>query len=182
MELHGQDSHYFLPVIKKKIEYLEQEDMYPFEQAIKNGADALLVGHLKIKNVTGRYPASLSKRFLGKYLRKKYHYNGLIITDDLKMKAIQFVFGANRAVKKAFEAGNDIIVFRFQSKKEEQIMERLFNLVKEGKLKESRINRSVRRILKMKAKYNASDETKIKGIEMEEMNQEILEIRKKCNM
>ena len=52
---HGatnQDSHYMLPIINKKIEILEKEDMYPFEQAIKNGADAILVGHLLIKNIT----------------------------------------------------------------------------------------------------------------------------------
>ena len=55
---HGatkQDSHNFLPIINKKIEDIENEDMYPFEQAIKNNADAILVGHLLIKNVTGIY-------------------------------------------------------------------------------------------------------------------------------
>ena len=75
---HGatnQDSHYMLPIINKKIEILEKEDMYPFEQAIKNGADAILVGHLLIKNITGIYPASLSRKFITKYLRRKYRYN-----------------------------------------------------------------------------------------------------------
>lgn len=182
---HGatkRDSHYFLPIIKKKMEYLEKEDMHPFEQAIKNGADAILVGHLFIKNVTGIYPASLSKKFIVKYLRKKYRYDGLIITDDLKMRAIKFVYGSDLAVKKAFEAGNDVIIFRFHKEEEKQVIEKIVHLVEEGKIKESRINRSVNRIIKMKQKYEISDEEEIKGINIDEINQEIREIRKKCGI
>lgn len=182
---HGatkRDSHYFLPIIKKKMEYLEKEDMYPFEQAIKNGADAILVGHLFIKNVTGIYPASLSRKFIVKYLRKKYRYHGLIITDDLKMRAIKFVYGSELAVKKAFEAGNDVIVFRFNKEEEKQVIGKIVCLVQEGKIKESRINRSVSRIIKMKQKYDISDEEEIKGINIDEINQEIREIRKKCDI
>lgn len=182
---HGatkRDSHYFLPIIKKKMEYLEKEDMYPFEQAIKNGADAVLVGHLFIKNVTGIYPASLSKKLIVKYLRKKYRYKGLIITDDLKMRAIKFVYGSDLAVRKAFEAGNDIIVFRFNQEEEKQVIRKIVRLVKEGKIKESRINRSVSRIIKMKQKYGVSDETEIKGINIDKINQEIRSIRKKCGI
>ena len=182
---HGatkRDSHYFLPIIKKKMEYLEKEDMYPFEQAIKNGADAILVGHLFIKNVTGIYPASLSRKFIVKYLRKKYRYHGLIITDDLKMRAIKFVYGSELAVKKAFEAGNDVIVFRFNKEEEKQVIGKIVRLVQEGKIKESRINRSVSRIIKMKQKYEISDEEEIKGTNIDEINQEIREIRKKCDM
>lgn len=182
---HGatkRDSHYFLPIIKKKMEYLEKEDMYPFEQAIKNDADAILVGHLFIKNVTGIYPASLSRKFIVKYLRKKYRYHGLIITDDLKMRAIKFVYGSELAVKKAFEAGNDVIVFRFNKEEEKQVIGKIVRLVQEGKIKENRINRSVSRIIKMKQKYEISDEEEIKGIDIDEINQKIREIRKKCGI
>ena len=59
---HGatkQDSHYFLPVINIPMKKIEDEDVYPFSQAIQNGADAILVGHLLIPKVTGIYPASL---------------------------------------------------------------------------------------------------------------------------
>ena len=182
---HGatkQDSHNFLPVINKKIEQLEKEDMYPFEQAIKNGADVVLVGHLLIKNITGLYPASLSRKFITKYLRKKYRYRGLIITDDLKMKAIKLIYGAKLAVTKAFEAGNDIIVFRYNSKEEIEVIEKVISLVKKGKIKENRINKSVQRIINLKNKYEISDTEKIKGVEIDEINKEIEEIRKKCNI
>lgn len=182
---HGatqQDSHHMLPIINKKIEQLEKEDMYPFEQAIKNGADAILVGHLLIRNITGIYPASLSRKFITRYLRKKYRYNGIIMTDDLKMKAIKLLYGTDTAVVKAFEAGNDIIVFRFNQEEEKRALEKIEKLVKKGKIKESRINKSVKRIIKLKQKYDLSDTKEVEGIDINKINEKIEEIREKCKI
>lgn len=182
---HGatkKDSHYFLPVINVPMKKIENEDMYPFEQAIRNGADAVLVGHLLIMGVTGIYPASLSRRFITKYLRAKYRYNGLVVTDDLKMRAIKFFYGADIAIRKAFEAGNDIIVFRFNAEEEKRVLNKIENLVQTGKIKENRINKSVRRIIKIKEKYNISDTQEFEGINVKKVNKEIEEIRKKCKM
>lgn len=181
---HGatnKDSHYFLPVINKKIKTLENEDMYPFEQAINSGADCLLVGHLLIKNVTGLYPASLSRKFISRYIRKKYKYNGLIFTDDLKMRAIR-LYGSANSVIKAFKAGNDIIVFRFNKDEEKNAIEKVVKLTLSGKIKEGRINRSVKRIINLKEKYNLSDDMPEKSIDIDDFNNEILQIREKCGL
>ena len=182
---HGsttKDSHYFLPVINKKIKDLENEDMYPFEQAIKSGSDCLLVGHLLIKHITGFHPASLSRKFISRYIRKKYKYNGLIFTDDLKMKAIRFLYGSANSVIKAFKAGNDIVVFRFNSDEEKNALEKVIKLTSSGKIKESRINRSVKRIMNLKEKYNVSDDMPNENINIENFNNEILNIREKCGL
>lgn len=182
---HGatkKDSHHFLPIIKTPMSKIEKEDMYPFEMAIKNGADALLVGHLLIKNVTGIYPASLSRKFITKYIRLKYRYRGLIFTDDLKMRAIKFIYGPSIAIRKAFEAGNDVIIFRFNKDEEKNAINRIINLAKDGKIKESRINRSVKRIINIKEKYKISDTDEIEGINIGEINKEIHEIRNVCKI
>lgn len=182
---HGatqKDSHYFLPMIKERMEYLENEDMYPFQQAIQNGAEAILIGHLLIRNVTGIFPASLSKKFITKYVRKKYRYNGLIITDDLKMRAIRLWYGAEFAVRKAFEVGNDVIVFRFHQEEERKAIETVMKQIRTGKLKEARINRSVRRIVKIKEKYGLFEETETEGINIDEINEEIKKIRTLCGL
>ena len=177
---HGatkRDSHYMLPVIRKSINQLYKEDMKVFEEAIKQNADAILIGHLLIKQVTGIYPASLSRKFIVRYLRKKYRYNGLIISDDLKMKSIKFLYGADLAVKKAFQAGNDIIVFRYNKNEEEKAINKIVKLAEKNKLKQYRIDRSVKRIISIKEKYNISDYTDIKGIDLEEINNRISVIR-----
>lgn len=182
---HGatnKDSHYFLPMIKERMEHLENEDMYPFQQAIKNGAEAILIGHLFIRNVTGIFPASLSKKFITKYIRKKYRFNGLVITDDLKMRAIRLWYGSEFVVRKAFEVGNDVIVFRFHEGEERRAVETVIKQVQKGKLKEGRINRSVRRIIKIKQKYGLFEEPEAKGIDIDKINQEIKKMRVLCGI
>ena len=182
---HGattKDSHYFLPIINKKIKTLETEDMYPFEQAINNGADCLLVGHLLIKHITGFYPASLSRKFISRHIRKKYKYNGLIFTDDLKMKAIKYIYGPVNSVIKAFKAGNDVVIFRFNKDEEKNAIEKVLKLVQHGKIKENRINRSVKRIINLKQKYNVSDDMPEDVLDINEFNNEVSEIRQKCGL
>ena len=47
-----------------------------------------MVGHLLFKKIDKKYPVSLSEKFITKYLRKKYRFNGLVVSDDIKMKAV----------------------------------------------------------------------------------------------
>lgn len=176
---HGatnKDSHYTLPSIDD-IKLIESEDIIPFKEAIKQDADAIMIGHIKIKNLTNGLPASLSRKCI-KYIRKNYKYNKLLITDDLKMKAIRFKYGAKQSVVKAFEAGNDIIVFKFNQKEEIKSINNIISLAKNNKIKESRINRSVNRIIKIKEKYKLSDTEKSIGVNIEEINKRIINVRK----
>ena len=69
---HGltkKDSHFFLPVIDAKIEDLEKEDILPFKRAIGQNAEIIMVGHLVVKDVDKKNPASLSKTIINDYLR-----------------------------------------------------------------------------------------------------------------
>ncbi len=152
---HGatkKDSHFTLPVIEESKENLEQEDLIPFKRAIEHGADVLLVGHLRIKRVTHGYPASMSKSFVRKYIRKKNRFNGIIITDDIRMKAVKILYGTKRALIKAFKAGNDIVLFKYNTG-DEDLIKKILKEVNEEKISIAKINRSVRRILKVKEKY-----------------------------
>ena len=179
---HGatkRDSHFVLPIVRKNIELLEKEDMKPFENVINKGADAMLVGHLIIPKVSKLYPASLSRKFIYKYIRKRLRYNKLLITDDLKMRAIRLVYGRKYAVKKAFYAGSDIIVFRFNKRQEKKSIESLQKLYDKNV---GRVNRSVKRILKAKEEYNINDNLVENKLDIEKINEEIKSIRSKCNI
>ena len=172
---HGltkKDSHFRIPKVKEKIEILEREDMHPFEIAIKNGAEAIMVGHLIIKDVDKKYPASLSKKIIQKYLIEKYNYKGLIITDDLKMLAIRIHYNMKGAVKRAILAGNDIVMIGLSTRKIEKIIKYIEKQVKKGIISEERINKSVEKIIKIKEKYEILDE-KADGFNINEMNEKI---------
>ena len=177
---HGittKDSHFFLPIVEKSIEEIENVDMMPFKIAIRNSADAVMVGHIVIKSVSRTLPASLSRKFIGKYLRQKLKFNGVIITDDLKMRAIRFVYGYKLAVRQAFTSGSDIVLFRFTPRDEKNAIEQVYRMARSGTIKEHRVNRSVNRILKLKQKYSISDDVNFNGVDVEKVNKEIQEIR-----
>ena len=178
---HGltkKDSHFRIPRIKEKIEVLEKEDMVPFENAIKEGAEAIMIGHLIIEDVDKKYPASLSKEVIQKYLIEKYNYKGLIITDDLKMMAIRLHYNMKKAVVKAIEAGNDIIMIGMPYKKLKKIISYVIKQVEDGKIDIEKINKSVEKIIKIKEKYNIED-NEAKGFDIQEMNQRIKMLNEK---
>ena len=180
--LTNKDSHFFLPIVKKSMNEIENSDIIPFKKAIEEGTDAIMVGHMIIKEMSKTLPASLSRNFIGKYIRKKLKFNGLVITDDLKMRAIRFVYGYKLAVRQAFTSGSDIIMFRFDPKDEKNAIKQAYNMARSGTIKESRLNRSVIRILKAKEKYAISDTREFNGIDIEETNNRIQNIKNRVNI
>ena len=121
----------------------------------------------------------MSKSFIRKYIRKKLKFRGIVITDDIRMKAIRILYGTKRALKKAFTSGNDIVLFQYKIG-DEKLIEKIIYDVKEGKINISKINRSVRRILKVKEKYKIEN-GEIKYIENlpQEINNKIENIKEK---
>lgn len=175
------DTHFILPSITNNMEELEKTDMKPFENAIKNGANSLLVSHLKIKGISKGYPTSMSREFITKYIRKKYRYKGLVVTDDMRMKGVQVLYGKTKPIIKAFEAGNDIVLFKYMNN--DKIIEKLIKKVKSKSIFQARVNRSVQRILKIKEKYNINDnEIKYDEQLIKETNKKIETIYNKMNL
>ena len=178
---HGlttKDSHFSIPKITQKIEILEQEDMIPFEKAIQENADAIMVGHLILKDVDRKYPASLSRKVIQKYLIEKYNYRGLIITDDLKMMAIRLHYNLKRATFKAIEAGNDIVMIGLSYKRVKKIIKYITKKAKKGKIDINIINEKVEKIIKTKEKYNVED-NQIDGFDIKEINNKIKQLNEK---
>lgn len=98
------DSHLAMPVLDKKFNLLEEQDLLPYRQLITK-ADSIMIGHLNIPYLDDKLPASFSKKIIQDYLRKTMHYKGLIITDALVMKAIGPLDPLD-----AYRAGADILL------------------------------------------------------------------------
>lgn len=172
---HGstnKDSHFLLPTITKNINELENEDIIPFKKAIGQNAEVIMVGHLMIKDVDRKNPASLSKKIINDYLRNKYQYKGVIMTDDLKMRAISLKYGYVRAAIKACKAGIDIIMAGASYNTIIRVIKKIESNIKNKKIDIKEIDKSVERIIKLKEKYNISDDP-AKGCNIEEINQSI---------
>lgn len=167
---HGatnKDSHFVLPKISD-VESLEKEDIKVFEKAIKNGADALMVGHLVLKNY-GNKPATINKSIIDKYLKD---YNCLIVTDDLRMNALRLFYSTKKNIKRSIEAGNNLIMIKYH-KGDYKMFKKLIKQVNNCEININNINTSFKKIIKYKEKYKINDELITKKLNIEKINEKI---------
>lgn len=145
------DSHTFLPIINKSLEEVEDFELIPFKAAIENNAKIIMVGHIAFPNITNdETPASLSKIMITDILKNKLHYNGLVITDALNMKALTDNYSEEEIYTMAVNAGVDLLLMPSNP-------EKAIEILKEN-LSEERINESVKKILKFKFTYLENEE------------------------
>lgn len=81
------DSHHALPVVHRPLEGLLQRELAPFH-ALLPRLPALMTAHLVASAVDGENPATCSRRWLAEWLRRRWGYEGLIVSDALEMKAL----------------------------------------------------------------------------------------------
>lgn len=114
------DSHLGLPVVDKTYEEVEKLELVPFKKAVEEGVDMIMTAHIsypklekdtaiskKDGSVVG-IPATLSDDIITGIIREKMNYDGIVITDAMKMQAIADHFGEEDAVVMAIKAGVDI--------------------------------------------------------------------------
>lgn len=151
------DSHLDLPVVDKTPEQLKKLEWVPFEAAVGERAEAVMVAHILFPKLDPDKPASLSEAIIGKLLRRSMGYNGVVMTDDLGMGAIKKHFNLADAAVSTVLAGSDMLLIAHGYENEKLVYDALLNSVKQGVIMESRIDESVYRLLSLKSKYNLQD-------------------------
>jgi beta-N-acetylhexosaminidase len=148
------DSHHALPVAHGAPDELWAVELAPFRQAIDAGVEAIMSAHLAVPALTGDagLPATLSRAVMTDLLRGRLGFDGLVVTDDLDMKAISGQLGAGEAAVRAVEAGADLVLLIHPSS-QQAAFSALVQAVRSGRLPESRLDESVQRILAVKARY-----------------------------
>ncbi|HCW06231.1 MAG TPA: b-N-acetylglucosaminidase [Cytophagales bacterium] len=88
-----------------------ERELKPYQGLIdSNYVDAVMSSHVVNKNLDAdALPGTLSKSVIDGILRKKFHFNGVVFSDDMQMKAIISNYGFEEAIKKAIDAGVDIV-------------------------------------------------------------------------
>jgi beta-N-acetylhexosaminidase len=145
------DTHYGPASIPHNMDMLKEKDLLPFQTGIDAGAGFVMVGHVSAPHVTGNDEAAIfSKKIVTSILREQMGFTGVIITDALDMGAVIKKYRADEAAVKAILAGVDILLMP-------QDLNLAFNGVLEavasGEISESRLDESLSRILKMKARF-----------------------------
>jgi len=115
----------------------------------------IMSGHMVHREKSGELPASLSPAVIKDLLRGSLGWQGVVITDDLQMGAVENTYGMQEAVRLAVLAGSDILLFgnnmRHDPQEGRKAHAALVRLVREGAIPESRIRESYKRIMKLKA-------------------------------
>lgn len=148
------DSHLDLVDIS---ETWEKKELEPYQELVKADlVDAVMTAHVFNSHLDAKYPATLSPSVIPKMLRKDIGFDGVVFSDDMQMGAIAKHYGLENAIQLALEADIDIFCFGNNVSFDEKIGEKahgiILKLVRDGKIPESRIDRSVQRIRKLKAR------------------------------
>jgi beta-N-acetylhexosaminidase len=109
------DSHYALPRIDNPIEVLEKRELIPFKKAFRSKCAMVMTAHILNSKLDPKWPATLSRFILQNILREQLHYRGVIVSDDMEMKAIADHFGATEAPRLALIAGCDMLIYRSEA-------------------------------------------------------------------
>jgi len=113
------DSHFTLPSVSTSLDLLEKREFLTFAKAFKSGCNFVMTAHIVAQQLDPKVPATLSQHILLDILRGTLHYEGIIISDDLEMKAITDHYGAKEAPRLALEAGCNMLIYRTQAAAEE---------------------------------------------------------------
>lgn len=163
------DSHLALPTVPKTMEELLDLELIPFQKAIQEGADMVMIAHLLFPKLDPTLPSSLSRLIISGLLRESMGYEGVIITDDLAMNAITDNFSIGDAAVMSVNAGSDIIMVANIHDHMLSAVSGLKEAVENGSITEERIDESVMRILKLKDKYAVSDAQTVDA-DLEDLN------------
>lgn len=152
------------PVINSSLDELKKKEFLPYSNAIAQGLDFIMVGHISVPNVTGDdTPASLSEKMISEVLRKDLGFKGIVMTDYLNDKTIVKNYSAADAAVKAIQAGADLLV---EPDDLEAAYEGVLKAVKKGDITEDRLDESIYRILRVKLSMQdeSSDTTESESV------------------
>ena len=147
------DPHFGLPRIDRNKRQIQQEDAVPFVKLFDQLA-MIMVSHAHYPALGDEkpVPASLSTRVLQGFLRKKLGYKGLTVTDDLTMGAVTALGLTPELFLRAFEAGNDLLLFSQTTPLVHQAFKTILTAARNSAALRHRVDESVERILTLKAR------------------------------
>ena len=100
------DSHKKTPIVSLSLKDLNNIDFYPFKSS---KAKFAMTAHILYKKIDNKNVSTFSKTIIKKIIRKKIGFNGILISDDISMKALKYDIVTN--AKKSIEAGCNLVLY-----------------------------------------------------------------------
>jgi beta-N-acetylhexosaminidase len=148
----GTDTHEAIATIEGGLDELRRRDLPPFEAAIRAGTIAIMPSHLRVPELTGDLPATVSGAALTGLLRGELGFTGVIVSDALEMRAIRDMFGVPAAAVLAVAAGTDLLCLGRDNSEDDYLAVRaaLVAAVREGTLAGARLEEAADRVARLR--------------------------------
>ncbi|MFT5660508.1 MAG: beta-N-acetylhexosaminidase [Sulfurimonas sp.] len=127
----------------------DKKELEPYKSLIAtNSVEMIMTAHVFNEKLDATYPATLSHNVNTKLLRDEMQYKGVVVSDDLQMKAISSHYTLKETVTLAINAGVDILLFGNQlaNQNTDELIETIYTEVKNGAIPYKRILESNKRI------------------------------------
>lgn len=150
------NSHFYLP--KVNISDLQWDSfIYPFRYLIeRNCVDIIMAGHILYPNIDTKV-STISSEILEQRLRNELAFDGVILSDDMEMKAIKNQGEPKNLAKKSLIASIDILIYSKETEELTDIYQDILESFRNGNLNTEMLDQKVLRILKLKEKYGMLD-------------------------
>jgi beta-N-acetylhexosaminidase len=130
-------------------------DVYKMLLAQANSCPMVMTSHVVNKQLDAfGYPASLSNAMTEKLLKQSMHFDGVVVTDDLQMRAISQQYNLTDTVRLAMNSGADLLMFSNQlvatPQDPKQIVDMIYNDAMAGKISQTRIEDAYQRVMTLK--------------------------------
>lgn len=146
---HGdthQDSHFELPTLPHDLARLDTVELVPFKSAVDAGVATVMTAHVLFPVLDPKHPATLSSTLVEPVLRKRFGYEGVVVSDDLEMKAIADRYGMGDAAVMAVRAGCDQLLVCHLVERQEAVHAALVLAVERGELARARLESAALRV------------------------------------
>jgi beta-N-acetylhexosaminidase len=150
------DSHLELPLVEHPPERLREVEFAPFRAAIAAGVATIMTAHVLVPALDEERPATLSRAIVDGILRRELAFDGVIVSDDLDMKAVSATYAVPDAAVMAVDAGCDAFLICGGSQdRQAAALEAIVHAVEEDRLPASRVEDALARQLRTKARFLA---------------------------
>lgn len=153
---HGdttKDSHLDLPSLPHGFERLDAVELVPFSAYARAGLASIMTAHVVFDALDATVPATMSRKVMTGLLRERLGFKGVIVSDDLEMKAVADHFPIERAVVEGLDAGVDCFLVCHHAEVQRRAIAAVVKAVRTGRLSEAQVRSAQERVARLTRQF-----------------------------
>jgi len=161
------DSHEALPVVDHDRRRMDAVEFVPFVRAIAAGVETIMTAHILAPALDERRIASFSPAIVEGLLKQGLGFRGVVISDDLGMKAVSATSSPGEASVAAVQAGCDVVLLCNHTIDEQvSALEALIRAAEDGDIRRTRIDDALARQHESKVRMLRADRVRPVGLDV----------------